>query len=140
MRSLEFHNSFWDLQLCQLFRFILVSFPFGQIIRQVQAAITVENVAGRSECRWHHRRRSEIKKGGKREPHIAPFIGNMRTTNPAAHLAGQDTLRYMAFTIVEADMSQPLQNADEIFLENSRPLHRRAVQLLAHLAVANLGV
>lgn len=101
--------------------------PLGQIVVHVDHPQAVENVAGGPECRRDVGSRTEVEKGRKSEPHSAAFIGDQRPAVAAAYLARQDPLMPLVFTVEKPQVLDPGNHSDIAFMENGRPLHRRAV-------------
>ena len=58
----------------------------------------------------------------------------------AADLAGQDPLGRVQAAVEESQAIHPCSESDVVLVEDRGPLHRRAMQLLAHDAVADLGI
>ena len=57
-------------------RFALVAGPFRQLIEDIHHSHAVEDVTARLERFRDLRRRAEIEKRGKGQPHVSTFIGN----------------------------------------------------------------
>ena len=77
---------------------------------------------------------------GPLSPHRAAFIRNQRSTPGTTDFAGQNTLMLIKLAIVETEVIEALRDANVAFVKDGRPLHGRAVQLLADHAVADFRV
>jgi hypothetical protein len=93
----------------QKFRAILMAGPLGQAVIDVDNPLVVEDVAGGFECRRDFRNMTEVEQGRKREPHSAPFIGDQRSTAPAADFARKESLMPEVFSVDESEGFEPLR-------------------------------
>ncbi len=114
--------------------------PLRQIIGHIHNPHPVENMTRGFEARWNLGRVPKIKQGGKRQPHRAAFIRNQRSTHGTADFARQNALMLMKRAIVETELSEALRDANVAFVKDGRPLHGRAVQLLADHTVTYFRV
>ena len=114
--------------------------PLRQLIGHIHHPRPIENMTRGFETRWHLRRAPKIKQGGKRQPHLTPFIRNQRPTPSTTDLAGENALMLPPLTVVEAELSDAVRDAHVAFVKNGGPLHWRAVQRLADYAVTDFRV
>jgi hypothetical protein len=70
------------------FGMVFVTGPLGQIIVDVHNPRAIKDMTGGFERCWNFGYALEIKKGGKRQPHIAALIGNQGAAQAAADFAG----------------------------------------------------
>ena len=114
--------------------------PLRQIIVHINNPHPIENMTRWFETRWNLGREPKIKQGRKRQPHLASFIRNQRSTHGTADFAGQNSLMLMKLAIGEAELSAAFRDSNVALVKYGGPLHWRAVQLLAYLAMTYFRV
>jgi hypothetical protein len=119
---------------------ILVARPLRQIIVHINHPHPIENMTRWFEARWNLGRVPKIKQGWKRQPHLASFVRNQRSTHGTADFARQNSLMLMTLAIVEAEMIDAVRDSHVAFVKDGGPLHGRAVQLLADHAMTYFRV
>ena len=129
-----------DLAPLHKFGMVFVTGPLGQIIVDIDNPRAIEDMARGFEWRWHCGCTPEIEKGGKRQPHIATFVGNQGAAQLAADFAGQNARVLVEFTVVKVQVFDAFGNSDVLFVKDGGPLHRSPMQFLTGLTMTNFGI
>jgi len=97
-------------------------------------------MAGGHKHFGHPGRETKIKERREGQPHAAPFIGDGRSAQTTAHLAGKHSVMDVLIAVIEFQAVYASGYPDIALVENGCPLHGCAVQALACLAMADFGI